>query len=163
LARIPELPPRVTGDIVLAALDNHSSRKVLNDHCSSRLKDVVLISGGNDGVGMDSSNKSRRGTYGNCQIYVRRHGEDLSPSLVRYHPEIEHPADRLPTDMSCTELAQSVPQILFTNLTTAACILNALWLHLCGALHYSELAFDVAEGLMRPIVPKPPVARSHTP
>ncbi|HYT91899.1 MAG TPA: hypothetical protein VEL76_24510 [Gemmataceae bacterium] len=35
-------------------------------------------------------------------------------------------------------------------------MLNALWLYLCGALHYSELALDVAEGLMHPLaVPAP--------
>jgi len=29
-------------------------------------------------------------------------------------------------------------------------------LHWCGALHYSELAFDIAEGLMRPTaIPAP--------
>ena len=45
----------------------------------------------------------------------------------------------------------SVPQILFANLMTASALLNALWLHLCGALHYSELVFDIAEGLMQPL------------
>jgi hypothetical protein len=32
----------------------------------------------------------------------------------------------------------------------AAAMLNTLWLHLCAATHYSELAFDIADGLMRP-------------
>ncbi|HEY2951716.1 MAG TPA: hypothetical protein VGK40_03980, partial [Verrucomicrobiae bacterium] len=58
--------------------------------------------------------------------------------------------DKLPTDKSCTELITSVPQILFANLTVATCMLNTLLLHLSGALHYSELAFDIADGLMRP-------------
>ena len=49
------------------------------------------------------------------------------------------------------ELLASVPQILFANLMAAACILDALWLHLAGALHYSEIAFDVHDGLMRPV------------
>jgi len=51
-----------------------------------------------------------------------------------------------------------VPQVLFTNLAVASAMLNTLWLYLCGALHYSELALDIAEGLMRPVplpVPQP--------
>jgi hypothetical protein len=103
-----------------------------------------------------------RGTYGNCQAYVRRAGTDVSPSLTRYHPEIQEPADRLPTDVSCTEMVAKVPQVLFTNLTTASAMLNALWLYLCGALYYSELSFDIADGLMRPAaLPGPKLQAPH--
>ena len=110
-----------------------------------------MISGGNDGVGADSSGRFRRGTFGNAQIHLRRDGVDLTPSLSRFHPEIASPADHLPTDQSCTELVASVPQILFANLMTASCCLNALWLHLCGRLHYGELCFDIADGKMAPL------------
>jgi molybdopterin/thiamine biosynthesis adenylyltransferase len=156
-------------DIVIAAVDNHATRKMLNDF-AARLDAVVLISGGNDGVAEDSTGKLRRGTYGNCQIYVRQGGRDVSPSLTQYHPEIADPADRHPTDQSCTEQLESVPQLLLTNLATASSILNALLLHLSGALHYSELAFDIADGLMRPLpLPAPNMGRRlsqssrHTP
>jgi hypothetical protein len=138
------------GDIVLLCVDRHASRKLVNDHCATRLNDVCLISGGNDGVGPDSTGVVLRGTFGNCQVYLRRGGRDVSPSLSRYHPEIATPVDRLPTDVSCTDLVASVPQVLFANLMTASALLNALWLHLCGALHYGELTFDIADGLMRP-------------
>lgn len=138
------------GDIVILAVDNHATRKMINDYCA-RLADVCLISGGNDGVGPDNSGRFVRGTYGNCQVYLRRNGENLSPSLTRYHAEIENPTDHLPTDKSCTELVATVPQVLFTNLMTASAILNALWLYLCGVLHYSEITFDIADGLMRPM------------
>ena len=142
------------GDQVLLAVDNHATRKLVNDHCA-RLRDVCLISGGNDGVESDGAGAPRHGTYGNVQIYLRRHGQDETPPLTHHHPEIQAPADRLPSDRSCTELVGSVPQILFTNLAAASAILNAFWLHLCGALHYSELCFDIAEGLMRPAAPLP--------
>lgn len=146
-------------DIVISAVDNHATRKMLNDF-AGRLDDVVLISGGNDGVAEDSTGKFRRGTYGNCQVYIRRDGQDVSPSLTHYHPEIADPADRLPNDQSCTEQLESIPQLLLTNLATASAILNALLLYLSGALHYSELAFDVADGLMRPLpLPAPKLAR----
>lgn len=148
------------GDIVILTVDNHATRKLVGDFCANRLDSVCLISGGNDGVGPDASGRHLRGTYGNVQVYIRREGNDCTPSLTRYHPEIAHPSDRLPTDQSCTELVASVPQVLFTNLATSSAILNALWLHLCGALHYSELAFDIAEGLMRP-VPLPMPAAVH--
>jgi hypothetical protein len=137
------------GDIILLTVDNHATRKLVSDHCAT-LTDVCLISGGNDGVEKDATGKLRRGTYGNVQVYLRRADADASPSLTRYHPEIAQPSDKLPTDKSCTELITSVPQILFTNLTVATCMLNTLLLHLSDALHYSELAFDIADGLMRP-------------
>src|SRR5262249_6226658 len=137
-------------DIVILAVDNHATRKIVNDHCAAKLEDVCLISGGNDGVGQGRAGRTSRGTYGNCQVYLRCGGQEVSPSLTRYHPEIQNPAHHLPTEVGCAELVTSVPQILFTNLATASAILNALWLYLCGALHYSELSFDIADGLMRP-------------
>jgi molybdopterin/thiamine biosynthesis adenylyltransferase len=140
------------GDIIIASVDNHATRKLLSDFCARELHDVVLISGGNDGVGKDASGKLRHGTYGSCQVQIRRAGHDLTPSLAKYHPEIANPADRLPTNKHCTEQMVSVPQLLLTNLATASAILNALSLHLCGALHYSELGVDIADGLMRPLV-----------
>ncbi|MBP8260192.1 MAG: ThiF family adenylyltransferase [Verrucomicrobia bacterium] len=143
-------------DLVLLTVDNHATRKLANDRCA-QLRSVCLISGGNDGVGKDGSGLARRGTFGNVQIYLRRSGQDATLPLTRHHPEIQSPADRLPTDRSCTELIASVPQILFTNLAAASAILNALWLHLCGALHYGEISFDIADGLMRPMTPvRPP-------
>ena len=146
-------------DIIICAVDNHATRKLINDYCAAQLDDVLLISGGNDGVGEDSTGKFRRGTYGNCQVYVRKDGQGMSPSLTQYHAEIANPADRLPTDQSCTELLESVPQLLLTNLAAASAILNALFLYLSGALHYSELALDIADGLMQPLpVPAPKLA-----
>lgn len=139
-------------DFVILAVDNYATRKLVSDHCA-RLQNVCLISGGNDGVGPDTSGTILRGTYGNAHVFWRRNGADVSPSLTRFHPEIGNPADKLPTELSCTELVAAVPQILFANLMTASCILNTLWLHLCGALHYSELSFDIADGLMRPALP----------
>jgi len=147
------------GDIVILAVDNHATRKLCSDFCRKRGR-VVLISGGNDGVGKDSGGALRRGSYGNCQVYIRR-GKDLSPPLTRYHPEIADPADRMPGDKSCADLVRSVPQILFANLTAAATILNTFWLYVSGgkALRYSEIAFDIADGLMRPVsLPAPRLA-----
>lgn len=138
-------------DIVLLAVDNHATRKVVDDACA-RLDDVCLISGGNDGV-----EGSLRGTYGNVQVGLRRGGRPLTPSLARFHPEIAQPADAPPGE-DCIAAIVSTPQILFANLATASAMLNALWLQLCGALHYSELCFDIHDGLMRPAAVPGPVA-----
>jgi len=140
-----------SGDIILLGVDNHATRKLINDYCSS-LSDVTLISGGNDGVGQDATGRVLRGTYGNCQIYIRRDGQDICPSLTLFHPEIDNPDDNIPGD-NCIDLALSgeQTQILFTNLAAASAMLNAFWLCACGALHYSEVTFDIAEALMRPL------------
>lgn len=138
------------GDWVILAVDNHATRKLVNDHCMG-LRNVTLISGGNDGIETKPDGKVLRGTYGNVQISVRRNGVSLSPDLTAFHGEIQHPTDKLPTDVSCTELLESVPQILFTNLAVASAICNAFWLCLCNALHYSELALDIQDGRMQPL------------
>lgn len=154
------------GDVVLLAVDNHASRSLAAARCRE-LSDVCLISGGNDGVGQDASGKRLRGTWGNVQVHRRRSGRDESPPLTAFHPEIASPRDVPPTEASCTQALQSVPQILFTNLATASAMLNAFLLHACGALAYPELCFDIAEGLMRPVwLPWPaeaPEARGSAP
>jgi hypothetical protein len=152
------------GDIVILTVDNHATRKLVSDFCArggdadgaaggdaKGLANVCLISGGNDGVGADSKGKIRRGTYGNCQVFVRKDGRDLTASLTKRHREIEFPADKLPTALDCIEAIASTPQVLFANMMAASTILNSLWLYLCDALHYEELAFDISEGLMRPV------------
>ena len=61
------------GEMVFLMVDNHASRHLVSRHVSS-LADLTLISGGNDEED------------GNVQVYVRREGRDLTPSLARYHP-----------------------------------------------------------------------------
>jgi hypothetical protein len=139
------------GDVVLLAVDNHATRKLVGEHCREHLANVCLISGGNDGVGEDSSGQEQRGTYGNVQIHCRRGGRDETPPIATYHPEIANPRDALPADLSCTEALTTIPQILFTNLTTATVMLNAFFLHACRSLDYPEVCFDIADGLMRPV------------
>ena len=148
----PENLPRLVheGDTVLLAVDNHATRKLVSDYCAE-LTDSCLISGGNDGVGPDSTGAVSRGTFANVQIQLREEGRELSPPLTAFHPEIADPADRLPTELSCTEAMLSVPQILWANLATASAMLNAFWLQACGALHYPELCLDIHDGVMRPV------------
>jgi molybdopterin/thiamine biosynthesis adenylyltransferase len=138
------------GDIVVLCVDNHRTRQLVNAHCC-RLGDVCLLSGGNDGVGVDSTGILRRGTFGNVQAYVRRDGRDLTPSLAEFHPEIANPGDKHPAEASCMELIASTPQILPTNMQTASSLLTTLYLYLCSTLHFGELVFDIGEATMNPL------------
>lgn len=95
-----------SGDIVFICVDNHKSRMIINNYCKT-LSDIIVISGGNEL------------TDGNVQLFVRKGGEDLTPDLCKYHPEIANPSDKLPDEMSCEELAKSEPQLYFTNLGVA--------------------------------------------
>jgi hypothetical protein len=140
------------GDIVFLCVDNHATRKLVSDHCGS-LNEVFLFSGGNDGV----EPPRQRGTYGNVQIYLRHEGKDVSASLTKFHPEIANPKGKLPNELSCVELAQSVPQILFTNLAVASAMLNAFFAHVCGRLTYQEVKLDVLDARMLPQLALQPV------
>jgi hypothetical protein len=136
------------GDHVLLCVDNHATRKLVSDHCAT-LPNVALFSGGNDGV----DPPRERGTYGNVQVYLRQEGLDRTASLTRFHPEIANPAGKLPTQLSCAELAASTPQILFTNLAVASAMLNAFFALTCGRLTYQEVKLDVLEARMLPQLP----------
>lgn len=127
------------GDVIFLMVDNHASRKLVSGHAAT-LANVTLISGGNDF------------TDGNVQVYLRREGRDLTPSLSRYHPEIAQPQDRNPGELSCEELmAQGAPQLLFTNLMVASMMLNAFYAFTQGRLDYSEAYLDILENLTRPV------------
>jgi hypothetical protein len=138
------------GDHVFLCVDNHPTRKLVSEHCG-RLPSVALFSGGNEGV----DPPRERGTYGNVQVYLRRDGRDVTVPLTRFHPEIAQPKGKPPSDMNCTELAVSTPQILFTNLAVASAMLNAFFAYLCGRLTYQEVKLDVLDARMLPQLPLP--------
>ncbi len=158
---IPSLLPGGKHEIVLVCVDNHEARRLVSDYCGGRggfagVDDICVISGGNDGVGKDSGGVLRRGSYGNVQVYIRRDGSDTSPSLTAFHDEIAQAVSQPDDTPHCTEVLDSVPQLLFTNLMTASAICNAFWLYLCRAIHYSEVGFDIVDGRMRPLrIPAP--------
>lgn len=153
---IATLIPSGRNEVVLLCVDNHPTRKLISDYCEGRagfpgVDNICLISGGNDGVGPDSSGTIRRGSYGNVQVYIRRGGTDVTPSLTAFHKEIDQPATPSENDEHCTDMLESVPQLLFANLMAASSICNTFWLYLCEALHYSELGFDIVDASMRPL------------
>jgi len=119
------------GDIVFMCVDNHKTRMIVSNYCTT-LKDVILISGGNDF------------TDGNVQLYVRKDGKDLTPDLCKYHPEIAEPDDKLPSEMSCEELAVSEPQLYFANLGVATIMCWAFYNAVVKeSYERSEVYFDI--------------------
>lgn len=135
------------GDLVLCCVDHHGVRRFVAERCAD-LDNVVLISGGNDGVAPDGTG----GTYGNVQIHVRRDGEDVTERITKHHPEIaEASLDDAPLgDQGCSKEIESVPQLLFTNLQVAAAMCGALLAYATGQLRHVEAAFDVVEATMTP-------------
>ncbi|NLX99635.1 MAG: hypothetical protein GXY83_26175 [Rhodopirellula sp.] len=138
------------GDLVLLACDNHATRSLVSRRCAGgKLRNTILISGGNDGV-----EEGLRGSYGNVQVYVRADGIDLTAPLDRFHPEIANPADHRPDQLGCDDLAAAgVPQLIFTNLFVASAMCNALIRQLMppsGEPMYDEVALDVIDAVCQP-------------
>jgi len=118
-------------DIVILAVDNHKTRKIVSDYCSN-LNDIILISAGNEM------------TDGNLQIFIKENGEKLTNSLTDFHPEIGDPQDKSPEEKSCQELQQSEPQLYFTNLMAASFACSALYNIMNDNCPYSEVYFDIS-------------------
>lgn len=133
------------GDIVFCCVDNHATRNVVSGRCQE-LENVVLISGGNEY------------SDGNVQIFIREDGICTTPALTYFHPEIENPQDKNPSEMSCEELAKSgSPQLIFTNFLASAWMLTTFWKYLVwkqdrkGLFGYSEIYFDGVTGNARSV------------
>ncbi len=125
-------------DVVMLCVDNHKTRKLVSDYVK-KLKNVVLVSGGNEYVD------------GNVQIFIRKDGENVTPSLTDYHPEIDSPQDKSPHEMSCEELQKSEPQLIFTNSTVANIMCWAFWNYLQNKdFQKSEIYFDINQMVVDP-------------
>ncbi len=138
---------RVIGErsVVFCQPDNNATRALVARRCM-RLRDVVLFTGGNDGV-----EDGKAGTYGNVHAYVRAGGRNRTNPPGRYHPEIATPTDTLPTALGCAAAAASAPQLGITNLTVAAGMLAAFHAWRTGTLDWEELYLDVALARMAPV------------
>jgi molybdopterin/thiamine biosynthesis adenylyltransferase len=117
-------------DFVFLGVDNHKSRRIVSNYCK-KLDNICLISGGNEF------------TDGNVQIYVRKEGKDVTASLTDYHPEIISAGDKLPNEMSCLELQNSKPQLLFANAAAALIMCWAFYNIINDELVAGEVYFDM--------------------
>lgn len=95
-------------DWIILCVDNAKTRNRVDTFCST-LKIVKLFNGGNNL------------TDGATQVYIRRGGRDITPSLCQLHPDtIGDLKEKAPYEMSCEELeASGVPQIIGANLFAA--------------------------------------------
>lgn len=100
--------------LVFSCVDNHATRKLIQDRCSE-LKNVVLISGGNTY------------TKGDASIYIRSKRANVTPRIDFMQPDIQFPKDKHPDDVSCLEEIASKPQLIFTNNAVAAAMLNMIY------------------------------------
>ncbi len=136
------------GDVVFSCVDNHATRKLVNDRCV-RLDNVVLFSGGNEY------------TNGNIQVHVRENGKDITlPIGNNFHREILNPTDNNPADVrarsgGCDQRQASVPQLLIMNNEIANLMLKAFYLWtqdgLKGENSYDEVYSDILTGKTRPV------------
>lgn len=99
---------------VFVGVDNHASRLFVQQE-ALKLRDVALFIGGNE--------------YhdGQCQIFIRKGGKNLTPPINEVHPEMADTPGRFPDDPSCMEIIQSQPQLVFANLLAATSMLCAWW------------------------------------
>lgn len=139
------------GDVVFCCVDHHGVRRIVSERCQE-LRDVVLFSGGNEGV---EPEKGERGTAGNVQVYWKRDDMELAPSIERFHPEIgTADPDLAPGGAGgCAQVVASVPQLLFANLAVASSMLSAFYAFATGTLQHSEFKFDIVEAAMVPQLP----------
>jgi molybdopterin/thiamine biosynthesis adenylyltransferase len=128
-----------SGDTVMLCVDNHATRNLVQEHML-KLRDAVLISGGNDY------------TDGNVQCFIKRKGRALTAPITRHHPEIESPTDKRPDEIGCDEEIPDSPQLIFTNFTAAAVMMNAFYNIGSGALpSYGEVYFDIGKNIARTV------------
>ncbi len=126
------------GDTVMLCVDNHATRNLVQEHML-KLKDAVLISGGNEY------------TDGNVQVFIRQRGRVTSPPITKHHPEIQFPKDRRPDEIGCDEEIASSPQLIFANFMAAALMMNAFYGIKCGTLGYTEAYFDIRKNTARAV------------
>lgn len=122
------------GDYIFLCVDNHKTRKIVNDYVET-LSNVILISGGNEY------------TDGNVQVFIKSNGQKILPSLTDYHPEISNFNDQTPEEMSCEELQNSAPQLIFTNLFASTIMVSAFYnIFEYGSINnISEIYFDIVQ------------------
>jgi molybdopterin/thiamine biosynthesis adenylyltransferase len=127
-----------TPAIILSGVDNHKTRKLIQDHCNE-MDNVLCISGGNDYYD------------GDIFVFAKKNNIQLAPTIYQNNPAIKNPKDRHPDEIGCEELVQSEPQLLFTNGTASIimqwCFYNyhRLFHNNDVIIHKNDIKFDIQE------------------
>jgi molybdopterin/thiamine biosynthesis adenylyltransferase len=126
--------------LILLAVDNHASRKLVEDGIAEK-QDCTLISGGNDLK------------TGSVHVVSVADGEYQGRTMQDLHPEIASPTDRNPHDIGCDEKFESQPQSLIMNNMIAAMMLNATMTLLEeGFVDYEEVQVDIETNSTQPVL-----------
>lgn len=126
---------------VFVGVDNHATRLFVQEE-ALKLRDVAVFTGGNE--------------YhdGQCQVFIRRDGKNLTPPINDVHPEMATSQGKFPDDPSCMVEAESQPQLVLANMLAATSMLCAWW-----SLHWrtqaqptvNEILFDATGPSMKPV------------
>jgi len=101
--------------IVFVCVDNHKTRRLIDEY-AGKMQNVVVINGGNNLID------------GNVQMCVRKDGKWLTATMSEIHDEVANPQDKSPHELHCEELAAvSEPQLPFANLMVTALMCTALY------------------------------------
>lgn len=139
-------------DLVYVCVDNHSARKLIFD-AAKNYENIDVFTGGNNSV------EDPDPMFGSVYHYRRRDGQDITLPPGFFHPEIEHPTDKNPGELSCQERAEldGGTQLLSVNMGVASFLLAKTAHAVFGspeedksAMEKAEIYFDLAEGLSQP-------------
>lgn len=127
--------------LVITCVDNIKTRMLFREAFLAHTKsDVYWIDCGNESEAGQAVLAARVPWWKKTEI---NKGRFPMPDVFDLYPELVEraKADKLPTEMSCAELAASSPQYGFINLTAATMALN--WAH--DLLHTIPIRTNVAE------------------
>jgi molybdopterin/thiamine biosynthesis adenylyltransferase len=125
---------------VFLCVDNDPTRCFLEEH-ASRLKDIVVINGGNDDK------------EGQAQMWVRRKNKDLIPRFTEIAPEIKSDKGELPNSDHCLTDSISEPQTALVNHMVATAMM-VLYRHQLShsPITMNEVRVDTQAGTMNPLM-----------
>ena len=129
--------------IVLAGVDNNATRCLIEDEVT-RLKNAILITGGNEVVD------------GQVHIFARANRKNLTPTPSQIAPEVRNYTEAAPgTDGHCLEKGASDPQTALINRTISVIMEMALGQFIkdekivISKPKFNEFRADTQEGFVR--------------
>jgi len=129
------------GTAVLLSPDNHPTRALVSQHVKT-LDNCLLIVGGNDSINEEGGTN---GSQGWVAVHCRVKGVNVTPPITEYHADLLREDEKLPTEMSCVELAEAgEPQLLVTNLFVGQFMSQLLCRYLTQPLRQAVEVVEVA-------------------
>lgn len=103
--------PSLLSTVVFLCVDNKKTRYEVQKY-AEQFDDMLVINGGNDK------------TTGQVNVYERRRGVSLDPTLYDIYPDINPNADKRPDEVECGAVAPQHDQIAITNSMVANLMLS---------------------------------------